>query len=120
MSDTMDPMATDVDQQELAQQLLAQATEQGNDLVGPGGLLNRPTKNVLETALEAEMEPLEGISGLNVKSGQTSNQTKNPANQKRSAGFRRLATACQRHSLSDQPAGKTAPPWASEEAGFRE
>lgn len=28
MSDTMDPMATDVDQQELAQWLLAQATEQ--------------------------------------------------------------------------------------------
>ena len=34
MSDTMDPMATDVDQQELAQQLLAQAREQGIDLVG--------------------------------------------------------------------------------------
>jgi len=29
MSDTMDPMATDVDQQELAQQFLAQAREQG-------------------------------------------------------------------------------------------
>jgi len=56
MSDTMDPMATDVDQQELAQQLLAQAREQGIDLVGPDGLLNRLTKNVLETALEAEMD----------------------------------------------------------------
>jgi hypothetical protein len=54
MSDTMDPMATDVDQQELAQQLLAQAREQGIDLVGPDGLLNRLTKNVLETALEGE------------------------------------------------------------------
>ena len=41
MSGTMDAMATDVDQQELAQQLLAQAREQGIDLVGPGGLLNR-------------------------------------------------------------------------------
>jgi putative transposase len=49
-------MATDVDQHELAQQLLAQAKEQGIELVGPGGLLNRLTKNVLETALEAEMD----------------------------------------------------------------
>ncbi|MDP9696422.1 UNVERIFIED_ORG: transposase-like protein [Arthrobacter globiformis] len=56
MSDAMDPMATDVDQQELAQQLLAQAREQGIDLIGPDGLLNRLTKNVLETALEAEMD----------------------------------------------------------------
>ena len=45
-----------VDQQELAQQLLAQAREQGIDLVGPDGLLNRLTKNVLDTALEAEMD----------------------------------------------------------------
>jgi transposase-like protein len=52
----MDPMATDVDQQELAQQLLAQPREQGIDLVGPDALLNRLTKNVLETALEAEMD----------------------------------------------------------------
>ncbi|MDQ0618331.1 hypothetical protein QFZ33_002355 [Arthrobacter globiformis] len=44
MSGTMDPTATDVDQQELAQQLLAQAWEQGTDRVGPDGLLNRLTK----------------------------------------------------------------------------
>ena len=56
MSDTIDPMATDVDQQELAQQLLAQARAQGIVLVGPDGLLNRLTKNVLDTALEAEMD----------------------------------------------------------------
>jgi hypothetical protein len=56
MSETMEPMATEMDQQELAQQLLAQAREQGIELVGPGGLLNRLTKNVLETALEAEMD----------------------------------------------------------------
>lgn len=37
MSGTMDPMATDVDQQELAQQLLAQAREQGIDLADPDG-----------------------------------------------------------------------------------
>ncbi|UPK77228.1 IS256 family transposase [Nocardioidaceae bacterium SCSIO 66511] len=45
-----------IDQQQLAEQLLAQAKEQGIDLVGPDGLLNQLTKNVLETALEAEMD----------------------------------------------------------------
>jgi hypothetical protein len=44
-----------VDQQQLAEQLLAQAREQGVELVDPGGLLNQLTKKVLETALEAEM-----------------------------------------------------------------
>ena len=44
-----------MDQQQLAEQLLAQAREQGVELVGPGGLLNQLTKKVLETALEAEM-----------------------------------------------------------------
>ena len=39
----------------LAEQLLAQAKEQGVELVGPNGLLNQLTKNVLETALDAEM-----------------------------------------------------------------
>ncbi|MDQ0616776.1 hypothetical protein QFZ33_000800 [Arthrobacter globiformis] len=49
-------VAPDVDQQALAQQLLAQARERGIDLVGPDGLLNRLTKNVLATALEAETD----------------------------------------------------------------
>jgi len=31
---------------------LAQAKKQGVELVGPGGLLNHPTKRVLEIALE--------------------------------------------------------------------
>lgn len=55
MSETLDPMATEVDQRQLAEQLLAQAKEQGVELVGPNGLLNQLTKNVLETALDAEM-----------------------------------------------------------------
>ena len=38
MSETMDPLATEMDQQELAQQLLAQSRERGIELVGPGGL----------------------------------------------------------------------------------
>ena len=39
----------------MAEQLLAQAKEQGIELMGPNGLLNQLTKNVLETALDAEM-----------------------------------------------------------------
>ena len=48
-------MAFDVDHKQLAEQLLAQAREQGVELVGPKGLLNQLTKSVLETALDAEM-----------------------------------------------------------------
>ena len=56
MTETLDPMAaTEVDQKQLAGQLLAQAKEQGIELMGPNGLLNQLTKNVLETALDAEM-----------------------------------------------------------------
>ena len=44
-----------VNQHQLAEQLLAQAHEQGVELVGPDGLLNQLTKRVLETALEEEM-----------------------------------------------------------------
>jgi transposase-like protein len=66
MTDTIDIVAADqdepaaeplesVDQQELAEQLLAQAKAKGVELVGPGGLLNQLTKRVLETALEEEM-----------------------------------------------------------------
>ena len=44
-----------VDQQQVAEQLLAQAKAQGVELVGPNGLLNQLTKRVLETALEEEM-----------------------------------------------------------------
>jgi putative transposase len=55
MSETLDPVAMQLDQRQLAEQLLAQAKEQGVELVGPNGLLNQLTKNVLETALDAEM-----------------------------------------------------------------
>ena len=56
MSETLDPVAsTDLDHRQLAEQLLAQAKERGVDLVGPNGLLNQLTKNVLETALDVEM-----------------------------------------------------------------
>jgi putative transposase len=55
MSETLDPVAMELDQRQLAVQLLAQAKEQGVELVGPKGLLNQLTNYVLETALDAEM-----------------------------------------------------------------
>jgi putative transposase len=42
-------------EQELAEELARRAKAAGVDLVGPGGLLQRLTKQVLETGLEAEM-----------------------------------------------------------------
>ncbi|WP_438803332.1 IS256 family transposase [Frankia gtarii] len=55
MSETLDPMPTRIDHQQLAAELVAKARAEGVDLVGPGGLLAGLTKSVLETALEAEM-----------------------------------------------------------------
>ncbi|ORI21270.1 IS256 family transposase [Rhodococcus sp. 1168] len=55
MTETLDPMVVEVDQKQLAERLLAQAKEQGIELMGPVGLLNQLTKNILETALDAEM-----------------------------------------------------------------
>lgn len=55
MSETLDPVAMELDQRQFAEQLLAQAKEQGVELVELNGLLNDLTKNVLETALDAEM-----------------------------------------------------------------
>ena len=55
MADTIGPMPQQIDQQQLAQELVERARAEGVDLVGPGGLLTGLTKTVLETALEAEM-----------------------------------------------------------------
>ena len=55
MTETIEPMVAQIDQQQLAQELVEQARAEGVELVGQGGLLTRLTKSVLETALEAEM-----------------------------------------------------------------
>jgi hypothetical protein len=65
MTDTIDDVAAEaagqepvepaLDEQSVAEQLVAQAREKGIELVGPDGLLSQLTKRVLETALEAEM-----------------------------------------------------------------
>ncbi len=55
MTETIEPMVAQIDQQQLAQELVDRARAEGLDLIGPGGLLSGLTKTVLETALEAEM-----------------------------------------------------------------
>ncbi len=52
MTKTIEPMPAQIDQQQLAQQLVEQARVEGVDLIGPGGLLAGLTKTVLEAALE--------------------------------------------------------------------
>jgi putative transposase len=54
MNDTIGPMPQ-IDQKQLAEQLVEEADAEGANLVGPDGMLAGLTKNVLETALEAEM-----------------------------------------------------------------
>jgi hypothetical protein len=76
MAETLEPVADEVDPQQLAEQLLAQAKAQGVDLVGPGGLLNRLTRNVLETALEAEMSEHLGYDKHDV-AGRTGGNSRN-------------------------------------------
>ena len=49
------PNLNGMDQQQFTQALVAQARSEGVELIGPGGLLTRLTKSVLETALEAEL-----------------------------------------------------------------
>jgi hypothetical protein len=58
VTETISSMPEQIDQQQLAQQLVEKARADGVDLVGPGGLLTGLTKTVLETALEAEQAAL--------------------------------------------------------------
>ena len=55
MTETIEPMVAQIDQQQLAQDLVDRARAEGVNLVGPGGLLTGLTKSVFETALEAEL-----------------------------------------------------------------
>ena len=55
MTETISPRPEQIDAQQLAQQLVERARADGVALVGPGGLLTRLTKTVLETALDAEL-----------------------------------------------------------------
>ncbi|HVX68941.1 MAG TPA: IS256 family transposase [Mycobacteriales bacterium] len=55
MTDNIEAMTPQTDQQELADQLVEQARAEGVELIGPGGLLTGLTSKVINTALEVEM-----------------------------------------------------------------
>jgi hypothetical protein len=55
VAETIEPMAAQIDQQELARELVARARADGVQLIGEGGLLTGLTKSVLECAVEEEM-----------------------------------------------------------------
>ena len=55
MTDTIEPMPAQIDQQRLAQDLVEQARAEGMQIIGTDGLLTGLTKSVLKAALEAEM-----------------------------------------------------------------
>jgi len=55
VTETIEPMPAQIDQQQLARELVDKARAEGVELVGPDGLLTGLTKTVLETALDAEM-----------------------------------------------------------------
>jgi len=55
VAETIEPMAARIDQQQLAEELVARARADGVQLIGEGGLLTGLTKSVLECALEEEI-----------------------------------------------------------------
>jgi putative transposase len=55
VDDMIEPMPERIDQQQLAEELVEKARTEGVELIGPDGVLTGLTKDVLETALEAEM-----------------------------------------------------------------
>ncbi len=55
MTETIESMATPIDQLWLAQQLGEQARAEGVELIGPGGLLTGLTKSVLEIEMSGHL-----------------------------------------------------------------
>jgi putative transposase len=55
VTETIEPMPAQIDQQQLARELVEKARAEGIELVGPDGMLTGLTKAVLETALDTEM-----------------------------------------------------------------
>ena len=55
MTEMIEPVPAQIDQQRLAQDIVEQARAEGLQLVGEDGLLTGLTKSVLEAGLEAEM-----------------------------------------------------------------
>lgn len=75
------PAAEEAVDTRFAEQLVAQAREEGLQLTGPGGLLQRVTKTVLEGALEGEMDDHLGY-GKHDPVGRDSGNSRNGARSK--------------------------------------
>ncbi len=74
-------MPAQIDQQQLAQQLVDRARVEGVELVGPGGLLAGLTKQVLEAGLEVEMDehlgyPKHAVEGRNLGNSRNGTRSK--------------------------------------------
>ena len=81
MTDNIEAMTPQTDQQELAEQLVEQARADGVELIGPGGLLTGLTSKVINTALEVEMAEHLGYdkhdpSGRNGENSRNGKRTK--------------------------------------------
>jgi putative transposase len=61
VTETIEPMAAQIDQQQLAQELVEQARADGVELVGAGGLLTRLTKSVLANRAGSGNDPAPGV-----------------------------------------------------------
>ncbi len=93
MTETIEPMTAEIDQQRLAQELVDKARVQGVELVGEGGLLTGLTKSVLETALAVEMTEHLGYDkhdpmGRNGGNSRNGTRTKTVLTSDRSGGHR--------------------------------
>jgi hypothetical protein len=65
VTDTIEPVPVQIDQQQLADQLVAQAREEGVQLVGEGGPLTGLTNAVVETATPCQtVMPCRASSGV--------------------------------------------------------
>jgi transposase-like protein len=81
MTETIEPMTPQIDQQQLGQELVEAARADGVELVGPGGLLTGLAKSVFETALDAEMSEHLGYdkhdpAGRNLSNSRNGTRTK--------------------------------------------
>lgn len=69
MTETLEPVADEVDQPQLAEQLLARAKAQGVELLGPNGLLNQLTKNPIHVKIrdgQVTNRPIYVVVGVTV------------------------------------------------------
>jgi putative transposase len=108
-----EPAAPAIDEQGVAEQLVAQAREKGIELVGPNGLLSQLTKRVLETTLEAEMSEHLGYDkhdpvGRNLGNSRNGVRSKTVLTDIGSAASSGAVRSCSNWSASDGSAGSSA------------